>query len=125
MKLSWLAIFLSALSVLYRQELSSQPTIIKTYTVQDGLVMNRVRGFHQDASGFIWIYTWDGLSRFEGYRFRNYIAGKDLAHSLINDIIELPDGSMYVALNDGTVEVIEDLEIIKNKRIKGVIINSF
>ncbi len=53
----------------------AQQGMIRTYTMQDGLVMNRVRGFYQDTDGFIWIYTWDGLSRYEGNRFRNYITG--------------------------------------------------
>ncbi len=66
-------------------DLYAQRSLVRTYTVGDGLVMNRVRGFHQDNDGFIWMYTWDGLSRYEGYRFRNDIAGRDLQHSFVND----------------------------------------
>src|SRR5687767_1668623 len=40
---------------------SAQQAVIRTHTLKDGLVMNRVRGFFQDSDGFIWIYTWDGL----------------------------------------------------------------
>src|SRR5688572_24593833 len=83
--------------------LQAQRSLIRTYTVGDGLVMNRVRGFHQDNAGFMWMYTWDGLSRYEGYRFRNYRAGKQLTHSFINDIIEMPDGTIYLPLNDGNL----------------------
>src|SRR5688500_3700760 len=102
-----------------------QQAMIKKYTINDGLVMNRVRGFHQDNQGFIWMYTWDGLSRFEGYRFRNYVSGKELRHGLINSMYEYPDGSIYVALNDGTREVIKDLEVQDGLRKKDSTINVF
>ena len=102
-----------------------QQAMIQKYTINDGLVMNRVRGFHQDAEGFIWIYTWDGLSRYEGNRFRNYVAGTEINHGLINDMLESPDGSIYVALNDGTVEVIKDLEVRDPLFRKETIINVF
>lgn len=42
------------------------------YTTRDGLPHNQVSSIAQDSSGFIWIATWDGLSRFDGYEFRNY-----------------------------------------------------
>lgn len=103
----------------------AQQAMIKKYTINDGLVMNRVRGFHQDVEGFIWIYTWDGLSRFEGYRFRNYVTGKELNHSMINDMVDNPDGSINLALNDGTLDVIKESEIQADARKKGIIINVF
>ncbi|HUR30692.1 MAG TPA: hypothetical protein VMZ69_04620, partial [Saprospiraceae bacterium] len=107
------------------QNCVSQQAMFRTYTVKDGLVMNRIRGFYQDASGFIWMYTWDGLSRYEGYRFRNYITGKELSHGLINDMIEFPVGTIHIALNDGTIEQIRNLEVQKKNQLKGPTFNSF
>src|SRR6187401_3141327 len=105
--------------------LQGQQSRIQTYTVGDGLVMNRVRGFHQDREGFIWIYTWDGLSRYEGYRFRNYITGKPLTFSFINDMIEYPDGRTYLALNDSTVAVMRHQEVEKEVWRSPYVINHF
>ena len=105
--------------------LQAQRSLIRTYTVGDGLVMNRVRGFHQDRDGFIWMLTWDGLSRYEGYRFRNYIAGRDLQHSFVNDMYEYPDGHTYLALNDGTVAIIRNQEVGKEVLNPGYVINHF
>lgn len=45
---------------------------VKTYTTENGLPHNDIRCIAQDKTGFLWIATWDGLSRFDGYEFRNY-----------------------------------------------------
>jgi ligand-binding sensor domain-containing protein len=45
---------------------------IQTYTTASGLPHDRVTSIVQDKSGFLWIGTWDGLSRFDGYDFKNY-----------------------------------------------------
>lgn len=103
--------------------LYAQRSLVRTYTVGDGLVMNRVRGFFQDREGFIWMYTWDGLSRYEGYRFRNYISGRDLQHSFVNDIFELPDGTLYLPLNDGSLAVMRNQEVESGILMPGDIIN--
>jgi ligand-binding sensor domain-containing protein len=84
----------------------SQHTLMRSFNINDGLVSNQVRGFYQDQKGFIWIMTWEGLSRHDGYAFRNYTMAEGLAHPLINAMIEGKDGRMYIAENDGTVDVI-------------------
>jgi ligand-binding sensor domain-containing protein len=45
---------------------------VKTFTTENGLPHNHVRGIAQDQNGFLWIATWDGLSRWDGYEFKNY-----------------------------------------------------
>jgi len=44
----------------------------KFYNQNNGLSHNFVRSITRDSTGFLWIATWDGLSRFDGYEFRNY-----------------------------------------------------
>ena len=56
---------------------------IKTFTTDQGLPHNNVRGIAQDQKGFIWIATWDGLSRYDGYEFRNYYHNPGDSASLI------------------------------------------
>ncbi len=41
-------------------------------TTEDGLSQNSVYCVEQDAKGFMWIGTQDGLSRYDGYRFITY-----------------------------------------------------
>lgn len=38
----------------------------------DGLLHTTVKGISQDANGYMWILTWNGLQRYDGSRFVNY-----------------------------------------------------
>ena len=45
---------------------------IKYYSVQDGLSQKNIQNLIQDDNGYIWMSTWNGLERFDGYSFTNY-----------------------------------------------------
>jgi ligand-binding sensor domain-containing protein len=45
---------------------------IKTFTTDNGLSHNNVREMVFDSTGFLWIGTWDGLNRYDGYSFVKY-----------------------------------------------------
>ena len=68
---------------------------IRDYGISDGLPHNRVNCIHQDPKGYLWFGTWEGLSRFDGYRFVNYGTSEGLENSLINDIAEDRDGHLW------------------------------
>jgi hypothetical protein len=40
--------------------------------VDNGLSHNFVQHITQDKTGFLWISTWDGINRYDGYEFKNY-----------------------------------------------------
>lgn len=101
-----LIIFFLLSSVLYTKSFSQQVGFIK-YTVQDGLVANPVRCVYQDSKGFIWIGTFDGLSRYDGYKFTNYTSINGLSHNFINSIVEV-NGKLLIAQNNGAVDIIEN-----------------
>ena len=82
------------------------------YTVHDGLVANPVRCIYQDSKGFIWIGTFEGLSRYDGYKFTNYTSSNGLSHVLVNSIIEV-DGKLLVAENNGAIDIIQNNTIQK------------
>lgn len=42
------------------------------YTTEQGLSNNAVFRTLCDSKGFIWFFTWNGISRYDGYRFVNY-----------------------------------------------------
>lgn len=74
-------------------------------TVDDGLPGNNVTVIRQDASGFMWIGTREGLARFDGTRFRifRHIPGDSasLANDYINDILITPSQTVFVATWEG------------------------
>ena len=104
---------------------TAQQLIFKTYTVEDGLVSNPVRRIFQDSRGFIWIGTWEGLSKYDGHKFTNYTSANGLSHNLVNDIYESADGKLYVAENNGAVDILQQDAIVKKAAFRDVIINQF
>ena len=105
--------------------LTAQQLIFKTYTEEDGLVSNPVRRIFQDSRGFIWIGTWQGLSKYDGHKFTNYTTVNGLSDNMINDMYESPEGKIYVAENGGTVDILQHDAIIKEAAFRNVTINQF
>src|SRR5262245_59196594 len=58
---------------------------------RQGLPHDSVYGFTPDSAGFLWIATFGGLARFDGYRMRAYIHDD-------NDPASLPDNNIRVLL---------------------------
>lgn len=45
---------------------------VRHYSLEDGLSQNTIQSILQDNDGYIWLATWNGLERFDGYGFKNY-----------------------------------------------------
>jgi signal transduction histidine kinase/ligand-binding sensor domain-containing protein len=108
---SKLPLLLSLASALFLTTGAQQVNFIK-YTVQDGLVANPVRCIYQDSKGFIWIGTYEGLSRYDGYKFTNYTNTNGLSNNFINSIIEV-NGKLLIAQNGGAIDIIQNNTIKK------------
>src|SRR5215831_19383395 len=87
---------------------SAQQLSIRHYDVSDGLAHSHVSAMHQDAKGYLWLATWEGLSRFDGYRFTNYTQADGLGDPIINDIVEDRHGRLWVATNGGGIARLND-----------------
>ena len=111
--------------VIVCQNASAQELFFSKYTVSDGLVNNSIRKIYQDSKGFLWISTWEGLSKYDGHRFTNFTESNGLSHNLVNDVIETPGGEMYVAMNNGTVDLISDDRVKQKGILNDIIINKF
>lgn len=46
--------------------------IFTTYTSVDGMAHNNIHDIYIDSRGYVWLCTWSGVSRFDGYHFKNY-----------------------------------------------------
>jgi len=53
------------------------------FTVADGLASNRVNAVAQDQSGYLWIATSDGLSRYDGIGYRTWRVEQGLRDSYV------------------------------------------
>jgi signal transduction histidine kinase/DNA-binding response OmpR family regulator/ligand-binding sensor domain-containing protein len=64
--------------------------ISETYSVENGLSQNLVTDMLKDDDGFLWFATKDGLSRFDGYNFKNYkVSSIELKSSVSNQFQQL------------------------------------
>ena len=52
--------------------ISAQEFSIKNFTAKDGLANDNIRSMAVDSTGFLWLATWDGISRYDGYTFKNF-----------------------------------------------------
>ncbi|MGH9836319.1 MAG: ligand-binding sensor domain-containing protein, partial [Blastocatellia bacterium] len=76
---------------------------MRRYNVSDALAHSQVMAIRQDRKGYLWFGTWEGLSRFDGYRFTNYGVREGLGHPIINDLTEDRRGRLWAATNGGGV----------------------
>ena len=56
-----------------------QRTVLTHLTTEDGLSQNTVVSVHKDKKGQLWFGTWDGLNKYDGYRFTVYKGNSDPA----------------------------------------------
>lgn len=73
----------------------------KIYTIADGLSRDTVTCVRQDTRGFIWFCTPEGLSRFDGYEFKNYPKEYGLPDRYVNDFLETRGGKIWVGTGNG------------------------
>lgn len=72
---------------------------VRRFDVSDGLAHSSVRALLVDSRGYLWVGTEEGVSRFDGYQFRNY--GRGLPLPFVTDLIEGPGGTIWIATNGG------------------------
>ena len=46
--------------------------VARQYTVRDGLIQSNPAQILQSHNGFIWVSTWNGVSRFDGRDFETF-----------------------------------------------------
>lgn len=74
---------------------------MRRVTTADGLPNDQVRAILRDKRGFLWFGTQDGLSRFDGVRFRNYGTDDGLPTASILSLLETRDGTLWVGTETG------------------------
>jgi ligand-binding sensor domain-containing protein/signal transduction histidine kinase len=87
---------------------SAQKLPFKNYSTKDGLVHNDVCSIYQDSQGYLWIGTAEGISRFDGATFTNYMLKDDSSSAMptayVNTFFEDRKSNLWIGLNlDGGV----------------------
>ncbi len=95
---------LAALLAFHNGTQAAPDCVFERYTSLDGLPNNAISDIHQDSKGFVWLCTWYGLSRFDGYIFKNYLTlpgdRSPLLHNRFLRITEDVDGYLWLTTYD-------------------------
>jgi ligand-binding sensor domain-containing protein len=82
---------------------SAQKLPFKNYSTREGLVHNDVCHIYQDSQGYLWIGTAEGISRFDGVTFTNYMLKDDSSSATpttyVNTFFENRKSNLWIGLN--------------------------
>ena len=94
---------------------------IKVYDIEDGLSHRNVFKIQQDAYGFIWIATINGLNRFDGSSFISFSTQSEdhqIPFNTISDMIIDEGGKIYLAHPDYLSILQPEQDALQLKKIK-------
>lgn len=122
----FLFVFLLYLTPIYSQEYIYDITHIST---DEGLPSEKVLNILQDQKGYIWVHTPEGISRYDGYEFKNYTAAQlginvksslSFAFDEANNLwyCEQNSSSTTIGIFDPTIDSIYSLQNYTNGSIQ-------
>jgi ligand-binding sensor domain-containing protein/two-component sensor histidine kinase len=102
-------VFFAVISIIFflSSSLQAEQLPIKSYTVADGLAHGTITSIYQDRKGYLWFSTFEGLSLFDGYRFKNYDEHDGLPPGVVNSVTEDREGRLWVATNGGIARLLD------------------
>ena len=77
--------------------------IFTDYSSMDGMAHNNIHDIHIDSRGFVWLCTWSGVSRFDGYNFKNYCTdpkSMPVRHNRFRNVEEDSRGNLWFRTYD-------------------------
>jgi signal transduction histidine kinase/ligand-binding sensor domain-containing protein len=109
MKFNWYTAsavrFIVLTAVLWIHTASSQLLPFRSLTVRDGLPSNSTTTLYLDSKGFLWIGSYDGFCRYDGYTFRTTSVADGLPSNHITAFAESrrDPGRMFIGTSGGGV----------------------
>ena len=80
------------------------------YTTDNGLASNAIAYMTKDDYGYLWLATWNGVTRFDGYNFYNYRTGNASRikgmHNRVDAMVVDQSQNVWLKMYDGRVFVI-------------------
>ncbi|MBS1852416.1 MAG: hypothetical protein JST79_16035 [Acidobacteria bacterium] len=102
----------------------------RSWTTDNGLPQNLVRGLYQTPDGYLWIATLDGLARFDGNHFTvfNTVNTPGLVSNRLG-IVGLPNGDLWInteggdlmRYHQGRFEVYAEKYGISREKVRGLV----
>ncbi|MBN2164996.1 MAG: response regulator [Marinilabiliaceae bacterium] len=92
------------------------------YTTDNGLSHNMVDCLLKDSRGFLWVGTWEGLNRFDGYSFKTFYYEKNSENSINGNFIyalcEDEYGNIWIGTDNGINVYLYEQDCFLNVDIK-------
>lgn len=82
---------------------SSQNFRFNEYGIEDGIAQNFIYSMDQDAKGYLWIGTGEGLCRFDGQNFKTFTAKDGLAEDIVTSTFIGADNVLWIGHNSGAI----------------------
>lgn len=94
--------------------------LFKRFYTANGLPDERIRSLYQDSKGFLWIGTMNGISRYDGYTFKNFYSTQ-VKNSIVGnwayDITEDVSHNIWIATNEGLSKFDQQKETFLNYKL--------
>ena len=91
---------------------------------KEGLAQSPIATIVKDSKGFIWLGSWKGLTRYDGYTFRTFKHDnhqpKSISNNRVNAIVENKDGQLWIATSNGLNIYNPATEVFKRVDIRDV-----
>ncbi len=89
------------IALLFTGSLRSQHVSTKLYTINEGLPVSNIYHTYQDHFDYLWIGTYNGVSRFDGRDFINYSLSDGLPSLSVDKIFEDDSHRLWVGTRGG------------------------
>ena len=103
---------LAVLVLVFPQNVRTQQlqASLSHYSTENGLPSNTIAALRSDDYGYLWLVTWNGISRFDGYNFYNYKTGIASGirglHNRVDNMVVDQGQNVWLKMYDGRVFVI-------------------
>ena len=87
------------------------------YTISEGLCDDYATSTYMDKDGYLWICTYNGLDRFDGYRFDHYnsqspVASRRINNNFVYGVAEDGANGIWAASNTGIVRIDKNNDVV-------------
>ena len=118
-------IFFTLVVLLFAYAANGQQAIkFNHLSFKEGLAQSPISTIVKDSKGFIWLGSWKGLTRYDGYTFRTFNhhtnQPKSISNNRVNAIVEDRNGKMWIGTSNGLNLYNPSTEVFKRIDIKDI-----